>query len=428
MDGNHGAIHPKTTDFVSAGIPFITAADIGDSRVDTSNCKFITAELASILRKGFARAGDVLLTHKGTIGRTAIVPALSVPFLVLTPQVTYYRVTDEAQLDRRFLKYYFDSRLFQDVLHAWSNSGSTRAYLGITSQLDLPVWVPEIGEQRAISRVLGALDDKIDLNRELNRTLEETAQALFRSWFVDFDPVVAMADGRKPFGMSDEVAALFPSHFEKSDLGPIPEGWMVSTIGKEVEVVGGSTPSTTEPRYWEPGEYCWATPKDLAGLREPVLLSTEHRVSSAGLHRIGSGLLPRGTVLLSSRAPIGYLAVAEVPTAVNQGFIAMMCTGRLSNRFILRWTEANMDEVTSRAGGTTFAEISKSGFRPIPIVVPSARIHTAWNRLADPLHQAIVANVKESRTLAALRDLLLPRLLSGEIRVRQAQQAVEASL
>ncbi len=135
--------------------------------------------------------------------------------------------------------------------------------------------------------------------------------------------------------------ALFPDRLADSEVGPIPAGWELSTIGQEIQAVGGGAPSTKEPTYWQAARHPWATPKDLAKLTSPVLLHTEHKISNAGLTKISSGLLPVGTVLLSSRAPIGYLAMTKVPTAINQGFIALICNRRLSNLYVLHWCAEN---------------------------------------------------------------------------------------
>jgi type I restriction enzyme S subunit len=166
----------------------------------------------------------------------------------------------------------------------------------------------------------------------------------------------------------------------------------------------------------------------MSKLVDPVVLDTERRITDAGVSSISSGLLPVGTVLLSSRAPIGYTAITAVPLAINQGFIAMRCEKSLPNYFVLRWTRANMDEVEARAGGTTFAEISKSSFRPIPVMVPPRPVLAAFVERAGPWHELVVHNARESRTLAALRDAILPKLLSGEVRLKQAEKAVEAAL
>ena len=187
---------------------------------------------------------------------------------------------------------------------------------------DIEAALPDLPEQRVIAHILGTLDDKIELNRRMNENLEEMARALFKSWFVDFDPVRAKIEGRDT-GLPPDVADLFPDRLLDSELEEIPEGWEVKTVGTIASIVGGTTPSTKQVQYWEGGTHCWATPKT-SPLSVPVLLKTERRITDAGLSKIGSGLLPPGTVLLSSRAPIGYLAVAETPVAINQGFLEVV--------------------------------------------------------------------------------------------------------
>ena len=196
---------------------------------------------------------------------------------------------------------------------------------------------PSYDEQSAISHILGSLDDKIELNRRMNETLEATARAIFKSWFVDFDPVQAKAEGGDP-GLPDDIAALFPDSFEDSELGEIPTGWKFEPIGQAVKCVGGSTPSTENPVFWEGGKNPFVTPKDMSSLTSPVILDTSRHITDAGVDKISSGRLPVGTVILSSRAPIGYLAITEVPVSINQGAIAMICNKDLPNHYVLYWT------------------------------------------------------------------------------------------
>jgi type I restriction enzyme S subunit len=280
----------------------------------------------------------------------------------------------------------------------------------------LPVRLPPLSEQHAIASVLGALDDKIDLNRRMCQTLEEMARALFKSWFVDFDPVRAKMEGRDP-GLPNEIADLFPGRLVDSELGPIPEGWRAESIGTVVDCVGGATPSTAMPDYWDPPIHCWATPKDLSRLNTSVLRSTERQVSQSGLAKISSGLLPAGTVLMSSRAPVGYLAIAAVPTAINQGFIALKATKQASTCFLLEWCRSHLPEIRSRASGTTFPEISKQNFRQINMCLPCQNLMSTFTGIVEPLLQKVGAADTEASTLAALRDTLLPKLISGELRV-----------
>ncbi|WP_367575467.1 restriction endonuclease subunit S [Tistlia consotensis] len=260
----------------------------------------------------------------------------------------------------------------------------------------------------------------------MSTTLEAMARALFKAWFVDFEPVRAKSEGRDP-GLPPHLTDLFPARLVETDHGEVPEGWNVSRIGNEVRVVGGSTPSTRNPAFWD-GEINWATPKDLSSLEGPALLETSRRITSAGLAKIGSGLLPVGTVLLSSRAPIGYLAIAEIPVSVNQGFVAMVCEGRLSNVFAWLWTQANMEAILQNANGSTFQEISKSNFRPLPVIVPTDDVLEAFDGPVQSLHSRIVSCERETRTLAALRDTLLPQLISGDLRVKDAETFLDRVL
>ncbi|MCX7159875.1 MAG: restriction endonuclease subunit S, partial [Proteobacteria bacterium] len=231
------------------------------------------------------------------------------------------------------------------------------------------VGIPPLPEQRAIAHVLGAIDDKIDLNRRMAATLEEMARALFTSWFVRFDPVRAKMAGQ-PTGLPAHIEALFPDALVDSELGEVPEGWGVCQVRDIADLAGGGTPATSNPLYWDPGIHHWATPKDLAILATPVLLSTGRRISDAGLASISSGLLPVGTILMSSRAPIGYVAVTHVPTAVNQGFIAMLPRAEHFAMFLKHWVIASQELIVSHANGSTFLEISKASFRPLPVISP----------------------------------------------------------
>jgi type I restriction enzyme S subunit len=350
------------------------------------------------------------------------------PFFVID---TAFYLEPKQELDLRWAYYCL---LTYDI--NGMDSGSAIPSTSREAFYRLPVCVPPLRDQRAIACILGSLDDKIQLNRRMNRTLEEMARAIFKSWFIDFDPVRAKAAVRRQHPkwtddqvsraacpkLKPEIARLFPDSFEDSELGEIPKGWAVKTIGDLAEIVGGSTPRTTEAAFWEGGTHAWATPKDLSKLSVPVLLETERQITDEGLAQISSGLLPVGTVLLSSRAPIGYLAVAEVPVAINQGFIAMKPRHGVSDLYLLFWARSAHDEIVSRANGSTFLEISKSSFRPIPLVAPPPEVFAAFERLAKPLFGRLISGERESRTLAALRDALLPKLISGELRIPDAER------
>ncbi|MDU5643467.1 MAG: restriction endonuclease subunit S [Pseudomonas aeruginosa] len=399
---------------------FIRAADMSDGQVLFNSAQCINELARSRIRKGIGLPGDVLLSHKGTVGKVAYAPA-GCPDFVCSPQTTFWRVMDERVLDRRFLFAYMQSADFKAQLASRKGETDMADYVSLTAQRQLQIPVPGISLQREIGKVFSLLNDSITLLRETNATLEAIAQALFKSWFVDFDPVRVKAEGRQLEGLDATTAALFPDSFEESELGLVPKGWSVMPIGEAVECVGGGTPDTKNEAYWQPEEFSWSSPKDLSGLQSPVLLSTERKLSAQGLAKVSSGLLPCGTLLMSSRAPIGYLAIAKTPLAVNQGYIAMLPGGRLPPLYLLFWCREKMEVIKGRANGSTFMEISKKAFRPIPALVPSAAVLEAFADIADPLFERLVKNERQAQTLTQLRDTLLPRLISGQLRLPEAQ-------
>ena len=186
------------------------------------------------------------------------------------------------------------------------------------------------------------------------------------------------------------------------------------------EIVGGGTPNTKITEFWEGGTHLWATPRDLSKLSGVFIRVTERQLTDAGLEKVSSGLSPKGSVLMSSRAPIGYLAIASEPVAVNQGFIVLRPTKAFPTCFAKLWCEANMETIEANANGSTFQEISKKNFKPILAIVPSASVLEVFSRKADLLFGKIKVNEHENQTLAEIRDLLLPKLMSGEIQLKDA--------
>jgi len=325
------------------------------------------------------------------------------------------RLGVESGVDPVYASYYLSHSAVRQwlVQHA---IGATMPNLNISIMQSLPFLVPPPNEQATIAAVLGSFDDKIQMNNRLNTLLEAMTRAIFKAWFIDFEPVKAKAAGAAGFrGMPQDAFGQFPSRLDEIEVGPIPAGWEYVPIGELVEVVGGSTPSTKSPEFWG-GEHSFCTPKDMSRLTSPVLLATDRRITQLGVGQISSGQLPVGTVLLSSRAPIGYLAIAETPVSVNQGIIAML-TGNIPNVYIMLWTESNMDAIKARAGGSTFAEISKQHFRPIPALRPPPAILSAFDSVVRPQYESTVNNLRENKILAEMRDAMMPELLSGNARV-----------
>jgi type I restriction enzyme S subunit len=394
--------------------PFIQTGDIKSSGGRITSYEQTYSE-AGLVQSRLWPAGTMCITIAANIAETGILA-----FPACFPDSVVGFIADNSRCDVRFVEYTF--RYLRDKIQHEA-SGSVQDNINLETLERLQFALPPVGEQHAIAHFLGTLDDKIELNRRMNQTLEAMARAVFKSWFVDFDPVRAKAEGRDT-GLPKHIADLFPARFDTGQVGELPIGWGLTPMEHLAEVVGGSTPSTKEVAYWEGGTHHWATPKDLSALSVPVLLDTERRITDLGLQQISSGLLPKGTVLLSSRAPIGYLAVAEIPLAINQGFIAMKPRKDISNLFLLLWANLSHDEIVSRANGSTFLEINKANFRSIPVVTPAMNIMAAFERALRPVYERIAQCERESRTLAQLRDALLPKLISGEIRVKDAERLV----
>jgi len=354
-----------------------------------------------------ARGPGVVTGRYGTIGKVFFINE------DYWPLNTTLFVKDFHGNDPLFVSYFLKTIDFSSCSDKSSVPGVNRNDLH-----SLPIRAPPLPTQHAIARILGSLDDKIELNSKINETLEAMARAIFQSWFVDFDPVRAKAGGRDT-GLPPEVAALFPDGFEEVDGREVPRGWEVGTIGESTAIVGGSTPSTTNASFWENGTHPFATPKDLAGLSTPILLDTEKKITDLGVDKISSRILPLGTILLSSRAPIGYIAITSIPVSINQGFIGIICDKILPNYYLLSWVGENLPAIIDRANGTTFLEISKSNFKPMEVIIPSTEVLIKFVQQVGPLYAQIGNSEQQSRMLAQIRDALLPKLMSGKILVSE---------
>jgi type I restriction enzyme S subunit len=422
-----GTTPTKGEGFISCGINYIKSESITvDGSIDTTKFSFIDSQTNDKLVRSQLRAGNVLFSMAGVyLGKTAVVLPEHLP--ANANQAVGIITLDESKADPYFVHYSLQSPACRTwVLCSAAQSAQPNFNLQEIGDLKVPAF--SLAHQKEIASVLRMFDSRITLLRETNATLEAIAQALFKSWFVDFDPVRAKMEGRAPEGMDEATAALFPDSFEETELGRVPIGWPVRPIGDAVETVGGATPDTKNALFWAPSIHHWTSPKDLSGATAPVMLDTERKISAAGVAKIGSGLLPSGSLLLSSRAPIGYLALTQIPVAINQGYIGMLPGGLLPPIYMLFWCRENMEGIKSRANGSTFMEISKKAFRPIPALVPPSAVVARFVEMANSLFDRLIENERQAKTLSTLRDTLLPRLISGQLRLPEAQATMEAAL
>ena len=269
--------------------------------------------------------------------------------------------------------------------------------------------IPDYPEQKQIADVLSCLDDKIDNLRRQNETLEAIAQTLFKHWFIDFE--FPDADG-KPYKSSGGGMC-------RSSIGDVPEGWRFSRIGDEVETVGGGTPSTTELSYWKNGDIAWYSPTDLTKAKTLFSIDSEKKITSLGLQKSSARLFPKYSLLLTSRATIGEVTINTKDACTNQGFITIIPNERFSVYFLYGWLLTKIGEIKQLASGSTFPEISKTIFRGLDFLIPVNDVLENYEKLIKPIYKKIETNIFQIQTLTKTRDALLPKLMSGQLRIEE---------
>jgi len=274
--------------------------------------------------------------------------------------------------------------------------------------------IPPLPEQRAVAHILGTLDDKIELNRWMNETLEAIAHAYFKSWFVDFDPVRAKAEGRDP-GLPKGIADLFPDSFEDSELGEIPKGWKVRPFSKTVEVIGGGTPKTSVDEYWN-GDIPWFSVADVPNENDVFVIDTKKKINQTGINHSATRILPIGTTIISARGTVGKVALVGVPMTMNQSCYGLrgMAAGPYYSYFAARELIVALKQ---RSHGSVFDTITRNTLTGVYVILPPRIILDTFEGFVAPQLERIKLNLEESRTLASLRDALLPKLISGELRI-----------
>lgn len=365
------------------------ANDLVDGKVNYNNCVYITEKQASGLRKGFAKPGDVLLTHKATIGRTAIVSD-EYDTIVLTPQVTYYRAI--TGINNQYLKYYFDTNQFQQLFANWAGSGSTRAYLGITAQRKLPIVLPPIEIQNKIVNILSALDDKITLNNKINANFQQQAQAIFKSWFVDFE---LFQDGE----------------FVESELGPIPKGWRVGELSEIATITMGQSPSGKSYNEEGNGSVFFQGRAEF-GNRFPTrrLYTTEpKRMAEAN------------SVLMSVRAPVGDINVAYEKCCIGRGLASIQSKFEYSSYMLYQMLSLKRQLDVFNGEGTVFGSINRDTLNAMKVLIPDEDSIEKFECIVAPMDKLVRTNYDEICRLEILRDTLLPKLMSGELSVNEVQ-------
>ena len=415
----------KTAPVVEQPTPYrmIRTTNIRNGRIDLNGCRFVDeATYAKWTRRASLQYGDVLLTREAPIGEVGLVNQPQ--GLFLGQRVMQYRA-DPARLSPRFLLYAFLSPELQEQFGSHEGSGSVVSHIRVGDCFKFKIKLPPLPVQTEIAAILGALDDRITLLRETNATLEAIAQALFKSWFVDFDPVHAKQEGRVPEGMDEATAALFPNSFEDSELGLVPRGWRVGSLGSVSDVGIGKTPPRKEAHWFSenPADVRWVSIRDM-GTSGAFISHTSEYLTAESIERFNVRKVPNNTVLLSFKMTIGRVAITEGEMTTNEAIAHLKITEQspLTSEFIYlhlkQFNYATLSSTSSIADA-----INSKTVKAIPILVPSANVVAAFQDAVQALFDRINTVQQQAQTLATLRDTLLPRLISGQLRLPETEAA-----
>ena len=415
-DGKHGDCENES----ESGYFFLSVKDVFDNRLVYENARQITEQdFLETHRRTNLEPGDILFTNTGTIGRMAIAPD-DARTRCTTFQKSVAILKPRRNLVEAHFLYYtlkFDNAKLSELA-----AGTTQKNLLLKDFRSFQVRIPGLSEQRAIAHILSTLDDKIELNRRMNETLEAMARALFKSWFVDFDPVRAKAEGRDP-GLPKSLADLFPDSFEDSALGEIPKGWRLGRLDEVTGFLGGYAFKSKD--WIEQG-----VPVVKIGSVKPgiVDLSAVSYVSEKVAEEARRFRLVSGDLLIGMTGYVGEVGLVpctDNPPLLNQRVGKFLLeepgTGALAFLYCLTRQPEFKAKVETKSHGTAQANVSAEGILSLQIVVPPKKLREEFNRICQPILDRILVNHAESANLAALRDTLLPKLISGEIRCPPTQ-------
>ena len=399
-----GVMYPGDHD--PDGVPLIKAGDLNGSIINPQPEFRISKDKHHEYRRTALEGGELLMTLVGNVGQCAVVPPRMAGWNTARA-VAVMRLSDSSET--HFVQQCLLSRPLQHLMDVWCNT-TVQATLNLKEIRQLPLPWPPKKSRDAIAAFGKALDDKIELNRRMNATLEAMARALFQSWFVDFDPVRAKLDGRPPAALDPATAALFPEHLEDSPLGHIPKGWTAGTVVEGFNLTMGQSPPGDTYNEEGNGLPFYQGRTDF-GFRFPT-----RRIYCSAPTRYAKP----GDTLVSVRAPVGDINMANEECCIGRGVAAVRHKSGATSFTYHSMAHLYPDFARFEAEGTVFGSINKDSFEKLRFVIPPDEIVAAYERQAGPLDEQIRTLENQSRTLATLRDTLLPKLLSGELSVAES--------
>ena len=395
----------KSSMYKSTGTYIIRVSDTTANSVDISSCNCISPELAQQYTDYSLKTKDIIIA---TVGSWPTNPASIVGKVVRVPESANnallnqnaVRIRSNGIVDSDYLYYLLKEEHFSKYLVGTAQGSASQASITLKDIFGYSFSAPsEIEDQHRIASILSSLDRKIELNNKINADLEEMAQTIFKNWFVDFEP---FKDGK----------------FVESELGMIPEGWRVGRLDEIADVVGGSTPSKAKPEYYTQNGIAWLTPKDLSN--HPAVYSSrgEIDITQEGYNSTSTKLMPKGSVLFTSRAPIGYISIAQNEICTNQGFKSLV-PKKAGTFFLYCFLKYATPEIENKSTGSTFKEASGALIKSLQTIMPNQKIFEDFETIVSPLFTRIEYLETESSRLSHLRDTLLPKLMSGDLEVSE---------
>ena len=380
---------PKSTveEYYGGGIPWLNTKEVNFNRIYSTESTISESGLKNSSAKWIDKHSVIVAMYGATAAKCAIgmIP-------MTTNQACCNLMIDEGTADYRFV--YYALRNAYLTLASLANGGAQQ---NLNAQLikDFEIPLPDLQTQHRIADILSTIDDKIENNNRINHNLEEQAQALYKSWFIDFEP-------------------FKNGEFVDSQLGRIPKGWHVGTLSDLGGIIAGGTPSKAKSDYYTNHGIAWLTPKDLSVKCNKFTARGETDITEDGYKNSSAKLMPRGSILFSSRAPIGYISIAKGDICTNQGFKSVV-PGYAGTAYLYYWLSAHTDAIETQASGSTFKEASGSLMKSFPAIVPKKSVLDSFEKELAPILNEQEVLEEETYHAEQIRNSLLPRMMSGEL-------------
>ena len=396
IDGDRGKNYPKQDEFYPQGYClFLNTGNVTKEGFIFEENQFIMKEKDESLRKGKLKRGDIVYTTRGTVGNAGYYNS-SVPYenVRINSGMVILRSNGEI-VDSRFLYQILKSEYYRPYFKQYC-TGSAQPQLPIKNFSQIYLNVPDIKTQHRIADILSVYDNLIENNQKQIKLLEEAAQRLYKEWFVDL---------------------RFPGNENTKIVDGVPEGWRVARIADICDTVGGGTPSTKIQSYYEKGDILWVTPTDITRNFSLALLDTEKKITPEGLKNSSAKMLPAETILMTSRASVGFFGMCKYEVCTNQGFISCIPKRENLQMYLLFNLKSRVEEIRQKAGGSTYLEISKTVFRELKIILPKDEVLAEYQKNVHDVFDEIYCRTEMVKSLVDMRNRLLPKLMSGEVEV-----------